>query len=288
MLGFQSLVTVFALLAATSALKPPAYSGYAGKWSDHFDLAADKTANSNKWNVIETANPFNNEWQTYTKNKLNLRHTGEGRLQLIPRRDSKAVRGWTSARIESKYTFTPTAGKITRLESQLRLAGGLPASRKQGIWPAFWLMGQSYRTGTLWPKSGEIDIFENVNGNDICVGVVHCDKAPGGVCNEPIGLPGTTNIGTVSWLTWRVEFDLRKSTWKDQTITWFKNGKKFHQLTGARINNQAVWKTLTAQPLYIIFNVAVGGDFPGAPNGNTASGTTNMMELAYVAHYVSK
>ncbi|KAK0390549.1 hypothetical protein NLU13_0053 [Sarocladium strictum] len=287
MLSPQTLVTLFTLFCATgSALQPPSYTGFSGKWSDHFDAAADALPNSSKWNTIATSAVFNNEWQTYTRNKANIRHTGAGRLQILPRKDSSAVRGWTSGRIESKYTVTPTAGKITRIESQLRI-GGAPRSQKQGVWPAFWLMGQSYRQGTLWPASGEIDVFENVNGDNICVGVIHCDRAPGGVCNEPIGLPGRTTIDTNSWVTWRVEIDLRQSDWKKQAITWYKNGVQFHKVLGSTVNSQAVWKTLTAQPLYIIFNVAIGGDFPGPPNSQTASGQGNILELGYVAHYVS-
>lgn len=65
-------------------------------------------------------------------------------------------------------------------------------------------MGESYRAGVKWPASGEVDIFENVNGDNVCVGVVHCDTYPGGRCNEPIGLPGRTTIDTASWLVWRV------------------------------------------------------------------------------------
>lgn len=287
MLVPSTFVTLVTLLSAVTALKPPAYDGFAGKWSDHFDAKADAQPNTSKWNTLATSSVFNNEWQTYTKSKTNIRHTGSGSLQIIPVKDSKAVRGWTSGRIESKYTFTPTPGKITRIESRLRIGGAL-ASKKKGIWPAFWMMGQSYRTGVKWPASGEIDVFENVNGDDICVGVIHCDKSPGGVCNEPIGLPGRVKIRGSGFHTWRVQFDLRKSTWKDQAIIWYRNGSEFHRITGAKVNSQAVWKTLVAQPLYIIFNVAVGGDFPGAPNSSTAGGVASTLEIGYVAHYVSK
>ncbi len=32
----------------------------------------------------------------------------------------------------------------------------------QGYWPAFWSLGNSYRTGTAWPTSGEIDTMESM------------------------------------------------------------------------------------------------------------------------------
>lgn len=43
----------------------------------------------------------------------------------------------------------------------------------QGIWPAFWMMGQ---TGN-WPACGEIDIMEMIGGgigmDNKCYGIVH-------------------------------------------------------------------------------------------------------------------
>ncbi|KAJ3563410.1 hypothetical protein NPX13_g8206 [Xylaria arbuscula] len=59
------------------------------------------------------------------------------------------------------------------------------------------------------------------------------------------------------------------------------------QVTGGRINNVGVWNSLATTPLYIILNVAVGGDWPGAPNANTLGSWGSEMEVAYVAHYES-
>lgn len=203
MLPSTTFVALCTLLATAFADKPPSYSGFSNKWKDDFAGAKDAIPATSKWNTIATSAVFNNEWQTYTKDKSNVRQTGAGKLQLIPRKDKTTSR-WTSGRIESKYTFTPTSGKVTRLEAKLRIAGA-PKSQKQGIWPAFWLNGDSYRTnGTKWPLNGEVDIFENVNGDGTCVGVVHCDQNPGGVCNEPIGLPGRTAINGYQMQTWRV------------------------------------------------------------------------------------
>ena len=265
MLAPKTLAVLFSLLAVALALVPPQYTGYRGLWSDHFDGAVGTLPVSSKWNVITSSQVFNNEYQTYTSKKANIQVTGAGRLQLIPQVDKSAPRGWTSGRIESKYTFTPTAGKITRLESQLRLAGA-PVVNKQGIWPAFWLMGNAYRQGVLWPASGEVDIMENINGDGIGHGVVHCDRAPGGVCNEPIGLASTISIPDSSWHTWRVDFDRKSSNFKEQSITWYRDGIKFNKVTGAQINSASIWATLAQKPLYIIFNVAVGGDWVSSPS----------------------
>lgn len=157
--------------------------------------------------------------------------------------------------------MTPADGRVTRVESSLRI-GSNAATAKQGHWPAFWLLGNSYRTNNvLWPACGEVDIFENINGKPTVWGVVHCDQPRGGVCNEPEGLVNTTALPDSQYHTYRVDIDRRSSDWRRQSITWFQDGKQFNQVTGTRINNQAVWATLAQSPLYIILNVAIGGDW---------------------------
>ncbi|KAK5636294.1 hypothetical protein RRF57_012006 [Xylaria bambusicola] len=118
-------------------------------------------------------------------------------------------------------------------------------------------------------------------------GTVHCDVAPGGICNEWSGLGGNIGFGDNSWHTWRIIIDRTPGNWVDESITWYKDGAQFMQVTGGRINNVNVWNSLATSPLYIILDVAVGGDWPGAPNGDTLGSWGSEMEVAYVAHYES-
>ncbi|KAI1490293.1 family 16 glycosyl hydrolase [Biscogniauxia mediterranea] len=277
-------VLALALAAATtaSAEAVPGYSGYNAVWADTFDGAAGSTINTNNWNIITGTN-VNNEWQQYTTSNTNMQLSGGATLQIVPLKDSSGQ--WTSARVESKYTFTPTAGALTMAEAKIRF-GDNPIANKQGIWPAFWLLGNSIRTGTAWPACGELDIMETVNGQLTGYGTAHCDVYPGGACNEPSGLAGTTAIPDQSWHTWRIVWDRRASSWTGETITWYFDGAQFQQITGAQVGSQSVWNTLAASPLYFILNVAVGGDWPGAPNANTLGGFGSMMEIAYVSQYV--
>lgn len=62
-------------------------------------------------------------------------------------------------RIKNKYTITPTGGKIAVFESSSRLAGN-STKHKQGIWPAFWLMGSAYCHVTKWPPVGRSTFAE--------------------------------------------------------------------------------------------------------------------------------
>lgn len=259
MFFIQVLANLLSLFAVALAHTPPTYSGYTRRWQSSF-IGTAGTPATNNWNIISRSANYNNEYQKYTASPRNVRLSGSGTLQLIPHGDKTAPMGWTSGRMETKYTFTPPAGKITRIESSLRLAGA-PMKNKQGVWPAFWLMGDAYRHGTAWPASGEIDIMENINGDRVGHGVIHCGTAPGGVCNEPIGLASTTSILDSSYHVWRVEINRRSTDWKTQTITWYKDGAQFHKVTGLSLGSPSVWASLTAKPLYIILNVAIGGDW---------------------------
>lgn len=172
-----------AFLGAVVAWDAPVYTSYNRVWQANFAGAANTIPSADNWNYITGDRNDNNEFQRYTKNTANIKVTGDGALQIIPRKDSSAPLGWTSARIESKRTVTPAVGKITRLESSVKV-GANAAVNKQSIWPAVWMMGQKFREGVAWPLCGELDLFENINGQALVHGVAHCDVYPGGVCQE--------------------------------------------------------------------------------------------------------
>jgi beta-glucanase (GH16 family) len=255
---FTLLLPLLAGLAR--AWTPPTYSGYTLIWDAPFPDGSGAAPGSNNWNIITGNLGVNNELETYTSSSKNVQQSGGGTLQLVPWRDSSVSGGWTSGRIESKYTFTPTAGKKTLVEAEIRF-GTNAIANKQGIWPAFWMLGDSLRSGTGWPACGEVDVMETVNGKLTGYGTVHCNVYPGGICNEPTGIQGNTGIPDQSWHTWRVIFDRTASSWTGETITWYMDGAQFNQVSGSRIGNQAVWATLCHDPLYFILNVAVGGDW---------------------------
>ncbi|KAK3379085.1 glycoside hydrolase family 16 protein [Lasiosphaeria ovina] len=266
-----------------SAWGAPSYGGYNLVWSDSFAGSGGNLPNQNNWNIIDGYLNVNGELETYRATSKQVQTSGGNTLQIVPWRDGSS---WTSGRIESKYTFSPQAGKRTMAEALIRF-GGNDISTKQGIWPAFWLLGDSLRHGTGWPACGELDIMESVNGRLTGYGTMHCDTYPGGICNEPNGRGGNIGIPSQDWQTWRIVWDRTPSAWQSQTITWFLNGQQYWQIRGSDINNQNVWNTVANNPMYFILNVAVGGSWPGYPNGATLDGYGAMMEVAYVAHYSS-
>ncbi len=216
--------------------------------------------NSANWNSITGNLGVNNELEYYTSSTRNIQQSGGSTLQIVPWRDSSVSGGWTSGRLESKYTLTPPSGRRTLVEAQIRF-GSNSVNNKQGIWPAFWMLGDSIRHGGGWPACGEIDILETVNGQLRGYGTLHCDVSPGGICNENNGLGNNIGIPDQEWHTWRVIIDRTPGSWTSESVTWYMDGQQFQQITGSRINNQNVWNAIAHSPLFFILNVAVGGSW---------------------------
>ncbi|KAI1262748.1 putative endo-1,3(4)-beta-glucanase [Xylariaceae sp. FL1019] len=280
----KSLLAAAVAVASVAAETAPQIDGFTKIEEYAFNGFAGTLIDETRWNVITGPNPANSEAQIYQRSTDNLIYSNTQTLKIIPRKTASG--GWTSARIESKRTFTPPDGHKTRLQAKIRF-GDNALANKQGIWPAFWLLGDSIRHGTAWPQCGEIDILETVNGQMTGYGTVHCDVSPGGICNEGSGLGGNIGFGDNAWHEWRVTIDRTSAAWTAETITWFRDDQQYWQVTGARINNEAVWNTLVNSPLYFILNVAVGGNWPGQPNASTLGGDGSAMEVAYVAQYQS-
>jgi len=164
---------------------------------------------------------------------------------------------------------------------QARLKLGTPGAQLQGIWPAFWSLGESIRNGVSWPQCGEIDTFENVNGGALGHGTVHCGEH----CNDPTGLSSATNFNYGDFHTWAHAIDLTSGDWTQQSITWYMDGQAYKVLHGSDVGDQASWVALAQDAMFIILNVAVGGSWPGAVGGDTSSGTASGMEVLYVGVY---
>lgn len=282
------------LPALASAITPPAIDGFSLLFSDSFTGSAGSSPDTANWNIA-TAIDTNNEVQSYTTSNNNLQISGGETIQFVPQKGPTGI--WTSGRIETVGAWTPAAGKVMVIQADILLGGNAQAN-KQGLWPAFWCLGDAMRHGTEWPLAGEIDIFEQVNGVPTAYGTLHCGTSTGGPCNEPSGKASTVAMPTSGFNTYGVRIDLTNSDWTAQTIEWQLNGATYSTVTGAAIGDEGTWATLAHSPLYILMNVAVGvsdhsvrywsfrntnlnqGDWPGEPNSETMAGYGSMMEVS--------
>lgn len=134
-------------------------------WSYNFNEFPDGSLSSNDWN-FEVGNKvadINNEAQTYTSRKKNIR-VEDGALVIEARRENLNNKKYSSARIDTKGKFDFQYGT---LEIDAMLPKGI------GTWPAAWLLpanakydpsdyGIDKKDRLRWAINGEIDVLESV------------------------------------------------------------------------------------------------------------------------------
>ncbi len=201
-----------------------------------------------------------------------------GVLEITARRETVSYQNYTSARINTRDRF---AFKYGRIEASIKLPSG------QGLWPAFWMLSQDsdYLCSgepCEWAAIGEIDIVEAVNldgtgGNEIFATIHYGDEFP---ANQSTETRFTPNVDvTESFNTYALE-------WDEDEIRWYFNGELY------AMQPSSAWFSTAEnggpgapfnQPFHILLNLAVGGNFPGSPNGTTPWPVT--MEVDWVRVY---
>ncbi|MGH3349221.1 MAG: glycoside hydrolase family 16 protein [Nocardioides sp.] len=248
-----------------SGQAPKAPEAAALTWSDEFDGAAGSAPNAANWNHETGGGGWgNNELQTYTDSRENSALDGNGNLVITARRNGS---GYTSARMTTKGKVQPKYG---RLEARIQIPRG------QGIWPAFWMLGGQF-PNTPWPDSGEIDIMENVGYEPHIVhGTLH---GPGYSGGNPI----TGSYMHPQGWSFADTFHTFAVDWQPGSITWSVDGVAYQTFTTANTGGNP-W--VFDQPFFFILNVAVGGNWPGNPDGSTQF--PQSMVVDYVRVYDSQ
>jgi beta-glucanase (GH16 family) len=222
-------------------------------WSDEFDIPGlPDTAN---WNY-EVGYIANNELQYYTPGRLENCVVSNGNLLIIGREEPWNWAKYTSARLNTDGKHSWTYGKF---DASIRLPEG------QGMWPAFWMLGQNIHTEG-WPECGEIDIMEHINNEDILYGTLHWHN------DKHVMNGDKTPCDVTKYHNYSVE-------WDRDSIKWFLDGKKYHQVA---ISDSANSTSEFHKPFYIIFNLAIGGDWPKNPDETTQFPDTMFVDYVRV------
>jgi beta-glucanase (GH16 family) len=212
-------------------------------WSDEFN---GSSLNRGVW-TPEIGTGYNgwgnNELQYYTDRPQNVQVTG-GNLVITAQRENYEGRNYTSARIKTQGLKSFKYGKI---EARIKIPTG------QGIWPAFWMLGESFRD-VGWPYCGEIDIMEHVNNESVVHGTVHWDAN------------GYASYGRASGNLDFSQFHTYSIEWDPSYIRWFVDGVQYNEIY---IANGTGNTEEFQKPFFILLNLAVGGNWPGSPNGST-------------------
>ncbi|MDI9835667.1 family 16 glycosylhydrolase [Streptomyces sp. KAU_LT] len=255
LLAALSAVLVAAAAMAPAQAEPPRAAAAAVVFSDTFDGPAGAAVDGSKWQIETGDNVNNHERQFYTSGNKNAALDGQGHLVITARRENPAnYQCWygtcqyTSARLNTSGKFTAQYGHV---EARMKVPRG------QGMWPAFWMLG----TPVNWPDSGEIDVMENVGFEPSTVhGTLH---GPGYSGSGGIGAGYSLPNGQAfadAFHTFAVD-------WAPDSITWSVDGNVYQRRTPADLGGRQ-W--VFNRPYFLILNLAVGGYWPGDPDGSTA------------------
>ena len=273
---------VAATLTATPARAdtvPPAPSGWTTVFGDDFSGAAGSAPSAANWFYDIGTGYGTGEIEQTTSSTSNVYLDGNGHLVL------KAIDNggtWTSGRIEStRDDFeAPPGGELEMTASieQPDPANGL------GYWPAFWALGSPMRTGGGWPASGEIDMMEDVNGlNEASQTFHNSADSPG---HALIACPGAGSTCETGYHTYSVI--VNRTNTSAETMEFLMDGTVESTITEASVGT-AAWQASVDHGFFIIFDLAMGGNYPDGIYGSTtptsATSSGASMSVGYVAVY---
>jgi beta-glucanase (GH16 family) len=249
--------------------KPPDQKQYILVWADEFNGANGSAPDSSKWTYDMGGNGWgNNELETYTNRAQNA-HIQDGNLVIQAREEhftgSDAIaRRYTSARLKTQGLFQQAYG---RFEARIKIP------YCQGIWPAFWIMGDNLPS-VGWPHCGEIDIMENLGSEPSTVhGTVHGPGYSGARGNSALyTLPNGQRFAD--------DFHIFKVEWEMNTLRFYVDDHLYKTTTNADLPTGATW--VFDHPFFIILNVAVGGNWPGSLGSSTVFPQTMLVDYVRV------
>lgn len=229
-------------------ITPDNYPGLELVWADEFDADCLNLAD---WTHEQGNSGWgNNELQYYTDRKENS-FLQNGNLIIEAKEESFGSANYTSARL---VTLNKQSHAFGRIDIRAILPEG------QGIWPALWMLGSDFQT-IGWPACGEIDIMELVGHQpSMTKGTAHWG---------PQGQSSSFSDGEYFNLTggakFSDEYHVFSLVWEPNKIEWYVNDNKFFTLTPETVNGNYPFN----QDFFFIFNIAVGGNWPGSPNNTT-------------------
>jgi beta-glucanase (GH16 family) len=271
-LGLSLLFLLYAGTAGAGPADQPK-SNWTLVWSDEFNGGNGSAPDHSKWVIESGGNGWGNHELEYYTNRVENIQVNDGQLFITARRegysDSEGVfRGYTSARIKTAGKFSQRYG---RFEARIKIPQG------QGMWPAFWMLGDDIDK-VRWPDCGEIDIMENIGKEP---GIIH------GTIHGP-GYSGEKAIGSSFSLAegkkFADDFHIYAVEWETQVIRFYVDDHLYATRTPNELPVGAKW--VFDHPFFIILNLAIGGDWPGAPDVHTKF--PQSMIVDYVRVYSAK
>jgi beta-glucanase (GH16 family) len=242
-------VNVFIPVPTTGHTGPESYTGMNLIWQDEFNGTG---IDANKWTFeIGDGCPNvcgwgNNELEFYRQENASIY---EGNLMIEAKAEPFGGKSYTSTRMITKGKFDFKYGRVD-------IRAALPEGK--GVWPALWMLGANIDTEG-WPKCGEIDIMEKIGGG------IEEKKVHGTVhwFADAYANYGGSFTGSTEGI-FNDKFHVFSITWDAEFIRWYVDDVKFHE-----IDIRPTHLSEFREKFFLILNVAVGGNWPGSPDGST-------------------
>ncbi|MBQ6888283.1 MAG: carbohydrate binding domain-containing protein [Lachnospiraceae bacterium] len=232
---------------------------YTLKFKEEF---TGNTLNSKYWQPeLHEPGWVNNELQEYTNSEENIfiiedaEEEGDGILVLQANKETRDGKDYyTSGKVttQNKYDF-----KYGKIEARIKVP------EAKGLLPAFWLMPRNEQFYGQWPRCGEIDVMEVLgHQTDTVYGTIHY----GNPHKEKQGSYTLTDGSTFAsgYHTFTVE-------WEPGKFTYYMDGIKYHEVTNwftkTEGGDEITFPAPFDQEFYLQLNLAVGGNWPGNPDG---------------------
>lgn len=232
-------------------------------WED--DFTGTTLNESQHWNIeVNGDGGGNRELQYYSRENVSVGldpESGASCLILTARKCEMNGKNATSGRVNTRNKVCAAHGKI---EARIKFP-----RTADGLWPAFWLLGNDY-SSVGWPRCGEIDVVEMGHADGIKNATQ--DRYFNGACHW--GVSHTDVKHFVQNAT--AEYDLQDGDFHLFTIEWDEHSIKMYL---DRDRNPEVAPYFVApigdrskpdspgyffhKPFFILFNLAVGGEFTG-------------------------
>lgn len=251
LLTFSVIGTVFAFSNTVKAA-----DNYELVWSDEFN---GNYLDTNTWNYEIGTGSWgwgNNEQQYYTDRNIKV---SNGTMKITAKREDYGGMKYTSSRITTKNKKNFKYGKI---EARIKMP------KFKGVWPAFWMLGAN-QDSVGWPKCGEIDIVEAINDENLVYGTLHWFHDPGN---------NNADSGSSVAVANRTEYHVYGVEWTADKLRWYVDGKVYRTMDVSNDSFSEVRKEY-----FVIFNMAIGGQWPGYNIDETAFPAT--MEVDWVRAY---
>lgn len=279
----KTLITLFlaSALAGNAQLlsHAPSLDGYELVFSDEFN---GTELDSRVWNIeVNGDGGGNNELQYYLPNNVRV---ADGSLVLTAKRQNYSNKSFTSGRINSM-------GKAAFNHGIVQASIKLPKTAN-GLWPAFWLMGNDMNTGTGWPYCGEIDILEAGGSQGITSGTqerffisaLHWGPYINGQH------PMYSRTTTADYSIQDDQFHIYTMVWDESKISMYLDDQSvpYFEMNISDKSQQNSAGNYFHKRFFLLFNVAIGGNIPAIwdPSGITAlNNGDRSMYVDYVRVY---